>query len=314
MSDAKRKGALRALAWVLTLLAIVYLVRAVVRDWRALDLSLLRVRPLELLVSVALETAALAWGVSAWGRLIRTLTGTPVRLRTLLRVWWSASVARFVPGKVWPFVAAAGGSATTGVSGPLLAATFGLHAALALITAGVVGVAALERTQGQLAGVALSVIALVIVLIGIHPRLARGTVRLAERMLGREPREWRYRWRDGAALVAIHVTSWLVQGVALFLFVRAIVGIAPSALSQTVSATALSFAGGSLLSIAPAGIGVREAALAVMLEPYVPAGTATVVALAARLWSVAAEALLGAIALMMAKESLRTPTIDEVKQ
>ena len=82
---------------------------------------------------------------------------------------------------------------------------------------------------------------------------------------------------------------------------------------QVVSATALSFAGGSLLSIAPAGIGVREAALAVMLEPYVPAGTATVVALAARLWSVAAEGLLGGIALLLSRRTLPAATIDEVK-
>jgi hypothetical protein len=148
----------------MTLLAIAYLAQAVVRDWRAMDFSVLRVRPLVLAASILLESAALAWGVSAWGRLIRTVTGSELRLRSLLRVWWSASVARFIPGKVWPFVAAAGGSATTGVSGPLLAATFGLHAALALVTAAVVGAAALERTEGELAGIALSAIALAILL------------------------------------------------------------------------------------------------------------------------------------------------------
>jgi uncharacterized membrane protein YbhN (UPF0104 family) len=313
VSDARRRGALRVLAWAMTLLAIAYLAQAVVRDWRAMDFSVLRVRPLVLAASILLESAALAWGVSAWGRLIRTVTGSELRLRSLLRVWWSASVARFIPGKVWPFVAAAGGSATTGVSGPLLAATFGLHAALALVTAAVVGAAALERTEGELAGIALSAIALAILLVAIHPRLARGSVRLIERVLGREPREWSYRWRDGAALVTIHVTSWLAQGVALHLFVQSIVGIAPTAMPQVVSATALSFAGGSLLSIAPAGIGVREAALAVMLEPYVPAGTATMVALAARLWSVAAEALLGGIALLLSRRTLPAATIDEEK-
>jgi uncharacterized membrane protein YbhN (UPF0104 family) len=70
---------------------------------------------------------------------------------------------------------------------------------------------------------------------------------------------------------------------------------------------ALAFVAGVMTPL-PGGLGVREAAMQQLLLPLLPAGVAGVVSVAARLWSVSAELLGGALVLAFTRGGLRAAT------
>lgn len=101
-----------------------------------------------------------------------------------------------------------------------------------------------------------------------------------------------------------YVLSWLAHGLAFQLFASSFGTLAGAHFSQVIGAYALAYVTGLVAVFAPGGLGVREGALGVILASFVggefPVYT---VAVAARLWNVAAELLVlaGAIAISLAR-------------
>ncbi len=69
-------------------------------------------------------------------------------------------------------------------------------------------------------------------------------------------------------------------------------GREPLSWLQAASLFALSWSIGFVVVIAPAGFGVRESALVLLLAPFLPPAVAASLALLSRLWWMAVEALL----------------------
>ena len=92
LSPAWRKAAtvllVAAAAW--------FLFRTIERNWRQIRGYPWHVDPLLLCASVAALVAVLAWGVFVWSRVLTRFEHPPVRLSTLLRIWflYSESCAR----------------------------------------------------------------------------------------------------------------------------------------------------------------------------------------------------------------------------
>jgi glycosyltransferase 2 family protein len=174
----------------------------------------------------------------------------------------------------------------------------GVQMGFTLLAAAVVSLLALlgpGRPEGlPVAG--LAALALVSLLL-VHPRLLAWGLGIAARILRRDVVRWRGRWRDGLLLLAFSVLAWTLYGAAFALFVHAIVGIALADLLPLTGVNALSFLVGYLVFLAPAGLGAREGAMALLLRPFAPPAVAAVVAILSRLWTVAGE-LLGATTIL----------------
>jgi uncharacterized membrane protein YbhN (UPF0104 family) len=97
--------------------------------------------------------------------------------------------------------------------------------------------------------------------------------------------------------------SWVLYGAAFFLFLHAFTNVPSSALVASTGVNALSFLAGYLAVPVPGGIGVRESAMTILLNPMLPAGVAAVVAVGARLWSIVAELGLVGLALVAHKSN-----------
>jgi uncharacterized membrane protein YbhN (UPF0104 family) len=99
------------------------------------------------------------------------------------------------------------------------------------------------------------------------------------------------------------VVSWVLYGAAYFLFLNALADVPSNALVASTGVNTLSFLAGYLAIPAPGGLGVRESAMTVLLNPILPAGVAAVVAVGARLWSIVAELGLVGLALVAHRKS-----------
>jgi glycosyltransferase 2 family protein len=82
---------------------------------------------------------------------------------------------------------------------------------------------------------------------------------------------------------------WIAPGLAFALFVHSVVELPGAALPVLVGANALAMVTGMLVFVVPAGLGAREAVLALLLSPWAPMGAAALIAVASRLWTIATE-------------------------
>lgn len=262
-------------------------------DWRV-DAGLLA-------ASVAAHVLVLAAGVWAWGRALRHFDHPPVRGAELQRIWFLSNLARYVPGKVFQFLAAAQLARAAGVSGAVLLTSLLVHTGMALLGAGVV--AGWTLAGGLLRGVdprLAAVAATALALAAVHPAFLNALLGVVPRLLKRETIRWRGRWRDGAALLALAVLNWSLYGVAYHLFVAALADVPWRLLPQMAGVNALSFLIG-YASPLPGGAGLREVAMTELLRPYLPDGVAAVLSIASRLWTIAAELVGGATAVLLAR-------------
>jgi hypothetical protein len=99
-------------------------------------------------------------------------------------------------------------------------------------------------------------------------------------------------------MALLHCGSWLAQGAFFFVFTRALAEPAWSELPRYSGAYALAYVAGLIAFFAPGGIGVRESGLGLLLGT-VAAGElpAHLLAVAARLWTIAGEIVVLGIAL-----------------
>lgn len=288
---------------LLTLLLIAaagwYLGRAIAGNWEALRAFEWEMQPLPLLGSVVLHVAVLAWGVWVWSRVLRCFDYPPVPWTTLLRIWFLSNLARYIPGKVFQFLAVAHLGRGSGISGAVLLTSLVMHTGLALLSAVLLATWTLgaQLVPGAPAGPVAAAAAAASLFL-VNPVLLNRALTTVSRLLRRDVIRWTGRWRDGAVLLLLSVLSWCFYGVAYFLFVTAVTGLPLATLPLLSGVNALSFVAGYLAIVTPGGLGVREAAMTGLLLPLLPDGVAAVLAIGARLWTIAAEVIGGVLTLL----------------
>lgn len=301
----------RLLGLLFVLAAFFFLGLFVSRDLEALRSYAWEVDGFLLLASLLLQIAGLLVGVAAWQLLLRFL-GFPTPFPALARIWFVSGLGRYIPGKVWQFVGAAqlGGSAglpalVTVTS--LAAHTFFFLVGAVLVAAYLTPFSALGLPDAYATAVRLGAPLLILL---VHPALLRRVLRLMGRLSRRDVGEWTGSWSAALSVVALSTVSWAITGVALYLFIRSVASIEPAALAGVIGSNALAFVAGYLVFVAPAGLGAKEGALAALLSIYLPLPVAALVAVLARLWTVASE-VLPAAALFTLSGTRRPPMASE---
>jgi hypothetical protein len=296
-------------AQVVIIVAVVYgIYRLLAPELRQLTAaSLLEWRPgvPRLLLSLVILVGFYFVHAFLWRAIVRDLgVGTP-DVRTTVRVYFLASLGRYIPGKLWQLAgfAVLAGKAGLSPGGATAAAVLGQFGFLAT---GLLFVAVVlpDWTGGvgaRVLGAILVGIAGFIWIITATPtgRRARAwmqgavggrageklaaTFELAERIRGRDA----IRWAVGYGF------SWILLGLAFSLFTTSFVPAAAAYSTRLAGSVAAGYLAGYVVLVAPGGIGVREAALTGLLAtiPAIPIGAAVVVGVLSRIWFTIAELL-----------------------
>lgn len=294
--------------WALLLAAFGFLGYTAATQWEELRAHPWEMDPLRMAASVVAHLLVLCWGVYLWSRVLRQFVDAPPPFPALLRVWAYSNAARYIPGTVWQFVTAAQLSRDVGMGRVLALSSMLVHVAFSLLSAVVLSVLVLPlEPLGLPAGVgaALRVALPLAALAAVHPAVLNGALGVLRRVVRREVTAWRGGWGAGVWLLLLAHLSWMLYGVAYFLFVAALTPVPLDALPALTAVNALSFVAGYLVVFAPGGLGVRESAMSLLLTPLIPAAVAVVLAVLARLWSIAAEVLLALLGAAWARRAAR---------
>jgi glycosyltransferase 2 family protein len=228
------------------------------------------------------------------------------------RIWLVSGLGRYIPGKLWAIAAMGAMAQRAGVS-PVAATGSSVLNVVVNIATGFVVVMATSwrllalRYEGA-AAVAVSIVVVAVVVLIAVPWLTPHLLRAAQRVTGRFAAEGTPPHRAIAYAVVGNVIAWVLYGLAFQLLALALFGSAPGGLAAYVAVYALSYLVGYLALPAPAGVGVREGSMLVLMPAagLASAPQAAVLAIASRLVLTILDIVPGL--LLWGREALRGPS------
>lgn len=271
-----------------------------------LDWSLMRPEPIAacaaaLLLLVDKLASALVFRLS-----LRSF-GRELPLGKVLAARLASLPGRYVPGKV----AASGGMAlilsgfgvpgSTALGATILPTVINLLVGLA-VAAPLLFIGSIHGASLMPAWPALAAFGAILA-VAIHPRLLLRLVNLLLTRLGREP----VPSPAGGPLVLSSVVlaaRYLLSGTVIWLLAGSLDPVPAAMLPMVVFSNAFAFVAGYIVFLVPAGIGVRESALLLVLGASLP--SIALVAVAFRLLDVVTDVLLGAIGAVLTRRMLRS--------
>jgi len=238
--------------------------------------------PWVLLGSLALALAGVWMSFELWRGTLAAL-GSPVARRPAARLFFVAQLGKYLPGSVWPVVAQMRMGRELGIPRQRTALAFLLTLGLSVLVGMLVGLAALPallRAEGS--GVLWGLLALPVLLALLVPTVLNNLLERGLRLLRRPGLDAPLAGRDIAQALLWSIAFWVVYGGHVWLLAVGMGADPLEALPVAIGGFAIAFSIGPLLVVLPAGAGVREAVLVVLLAGILTTPEATAVALTSR--------------------------------
>lgn len=247
-----------------------------------------------LLVGVALSCSFLSWWV-LWPAFHAHL-----RLRHGARVFFISQLGKYLPGSVWPIAAQAQMAADVGVSraasvvlsliGMLVSVAVGLGFGAILVP--FINASLLAQYWW------LAALGLVLIVCLLPPIMSLG-IRIVLRVLRRADAPFAYTGRIAIRSATAQWGQWIAGGLHLWVLVVAL-GAAPwPTLVPCLAAFPLAFCIGILLIPVPAGLGVREAVITLILSAVTASSIALTAAVVSRVLYALGDFAMAGIALAL---------------
>jgi uncharacterized membrane protein YbhN (UPF0104 family) len=282
-------------------------------NWNALQSYFWKVNPSLALFSFAALTGSLfclPWGL----REILALLGFRLPYWRVSRILFTSLMGKYLPGGWWSFVGKAYFYRQEGLNLPQASVAVLIETIL-IVTSAIFVSALLLSLSSSVSWVIhtpLGIILGVLCLASIHPLFLNAFLHLAEKMFKRSIISIDYPFQKMAYPFLIFSLFWVGMGTGFWVLAGSVGGIEISLLLQMVSAFALSWIIGFLAFIAPGGLGVREGALMLLLQPHVPSYAAAALALVSRIFWMGGEILALIVSVLWERLSrLEQRTISE---
>jgi len=238
-----------------------------------------------LLLGFAIYALDLGLAVLGWSIIMGHLTN-PLSLREHFRIYCMTLAAKRIPGVPWHLVGRVALYKQLGISGSVTSIAAGLEMIL-IVVAGILsstligfGLPETMRHYWVWFGPVL-----VIGLILMHPALVRQVLH----RFGHKQLAVPLHYRDMLLLLGVYLLVWGVGGCMLYVMILALYPLSWTQLPGVIGVWGLSGVVASLVLFSPAGLGIKELTLSVLLALFVPAGLAVIIALLMRVYLTTAE-------------------------
>jgi uncharacterized membrane protein YbhN (UPF0104 family) len=279
---------------VFLLLALLAAGWAVAKNWTEVRQAL-QALPLWLNgVEVVLAFVYVFLTMVSW-RFVLNDVGSRIPPHVARRIFFSSQVAKYLPGGVWNFVAAAEIGRDYEISRRRSISALVVSIVISIVTGMILALIAVVLSPSQkLSDLAWLGVAIPIGVVVLMPPVLNRLVNMALRILKREPLEDEMSWSGTFWAAFWAFMGWLVVGFQLWLMLINLgMTVSVSTFLLSVGGYALSWTAGFLVFFVPAGVGVREVTLGAILSSLVNSGSVVVVVLLIRVFTTIADIGLG---------------------
>jgi hypothetical protein len=263
--------------------------------------------------SVLVVFGAYAVLIEAWRRVVLSM-GERLAFGPAARIWFLASLGKYVPGKIWAVAGAAVLAQRAGVDPSVAVAAALVLQALALAS-GAAAVALTAREAFQAVGpgvVPLAGVVIAISIAGIAALTSQPLLDRVNRLLPSSlPRLRAVRPGVLALAFTANFLAWSAYGVALLLLARGLLPGISLSLAQAIGVFTCSYLVGFIALFAPGGLGPRESVFLLMLAGDIGLKPAAGLALASRLLLTGTE-VLPAVPLLLRRRASSPPSVRQV--
>jgi uncharacterized membrane protein YbhN (UPF0104 family) len=289
-----RRGSWRrtAVSAVLVLVVVAAFGWALHGQWDDIVEQLKRQHPAVVVAALFVALAGVFMSFLLWrGTLV--VLGSTLPRRPAARLFFLTQLGKYLPGAVWPVLAQMRMGRDLGVPRQRMGLAFLLTLGLSTLVGILVGVAALPallQAEGRV--VLLGLLALPVLLALLVPRVLNALLERALRLLRRPGLEAPLSGRDMARGVGYAIAFWVVYGGHVWVLAVGLGADPLRTLPVAIGGFAIAFSLGPLLVVLPAGAGVREAVMVLLLHSVLSTSEATAVALTSRGILMATDGLL----------------------
>ena len=123
----------------------------------------------------------------------------------------------------------------------------------------------------------------------VHPKLLNRWAGFVFRRVGQDYEELNIRWHTLLGIWALYACAWVSLCAGAAMMIRGVIQLGPGGTTFMGSSYAVAWLAGSFAMVSPAGMGIREGALGLLLSRWMPTGPAFTVAIVIRLWLLVME-------------------------
>ncbi len=302
----------RILQFTAGALLVALAARSVITNWEELRAQPVdwRLSPTWIAASIMMVFAGYATLIEAWRRVVQSM-GERLGFLTAARIWFLASLGKYIPGKVWAVAGAAILARRAGVDPSAAVAGALVLQALALASGAAV-VALTARESFQTMGAEVVFLAAALLATCLAGLVVLGSQSLLDRINRLLPRSLPpLRAVSPATLAtafAANLFAWVAYGTALLFLTNGVLPDVRLSLPQAIGVFTCSYLVGFIALFAPGGLGPRESVFLLMLAGDIGLKPAAGLALASRLLLTGTE-VLPALPLLLRRNTSEHPSV-----
>lgn len=282
-----------------------FLIRNLSGNWGVVKENLSGFRFWWLLPTALFLGLAFLMLVEAWRWVLRGVSAN-LPFATACKIWFASNMGKYLPGKVWQilgmvYLSERRGvpkvkSFTSSVVSQFFGTVSGLLTGIILLLVG--GQRTLLGSAFWL-WVILATLAAVSGISLLYPSLVQRVMNFFLRLAKKEPIEFSFDSLSFLLYMLFYGVSWILFGAAFFFFSMGLIEPDIKFLWVATAGFSIATVSGFLAVVVPAGLGVREGVLVLLLSGFVPSHIAALLALSYRLWFTLAEAVLFGISFLI---------------
>ena len=246
--------------------------------------------PLWFIASIFLLLGVYLMGAYGWTLVLRMM-GVRIAGAKGGSIFLLSLYGRYIPGGVWSVLGRVYLCRLEGIPDSRSGMSILIEQAYQVACAGLVfAVSLLFWTEtGSVTRVLPLVFILPLFFVFLHPKPFLKIVNPLLSKFGKGPIHISLSFNNMLILAGYYSFHWVATGVAFYLFIRAFYPLEGHYIPVLCGIYAISFVAGYLAFFTPAGLGVREGALTVLLSLFIPMPIAIGVSLLSRLWLISVE-------------------------
>lgn len=225
-----------------------------------------------------------------WILIIRMLSGK-LGITKGVSIFFISMFGRYIPGGIWSALSRIYLCRLEGISDSRSGTSILMEQAYPVVSACIVFAFSLLfwEDTGAIMRLLPAFIILPLFIIFLHPRSFLWVVNPVLSRLGRGPISISLGWNSMLMLTGYYLLCWIISGISFYFFICSFYQLELYYIPILSGIYAISFVAGYITFITPAGLGVREGSLTILLSLFMPMPIAIGIALLSRLWLIGVE-------------------------
>lgn len=277
-----------------------FLARILYRDWNKISTYDWDVNYYLLVFSFILMVANSLVISLGWNLILRLL-GAVVGYRKALKIYLLTELGKYIPGKIWTMVGKVYFLEKEGVAGVKAATSVVVRLAVHVVSGLLIFLVSLLfwTPAESVRRVYFLFFLLPLGLLFLHPSVFGRTLNFALKRLKRDSIKFTLKYEHIILLIFFWCGWWVLTGISIYFLIVSIYPLSSALLPAIIGICAITWLAGFFSFIVPAGLGIIEGMVVLLLSLYLPVYMATLIALLIRVLRTANNVLCAAVALKL---------------